>query len=416
MRIGDLAKKYNISIGNLYYYIKLGLIVPSVHTRQYYFDSTCEKDLQGVLLLKDWGFSLKEIAEILRLSRLSNMQHPKDTFDIINIMQKKHKELQEEKNKITQKLKHIKKAQEYLKRTIPEPNLNPPGLPISMLYLLCCPYCKKELKFSDTDMTMQQIYNANATCVCGYQAVIKDGVFVAKEVLEGEHNKYDYDTPNTQREYYKDLPQNMITFFQFFYNWMRNKILRIGLKEKIILETHLNTYFYLQFQLNRLYGSKLILVDKYSEIIFMYKEMIDRQNTGLDILYIVNNDLDLPLNTGHVDIFIDFFSSNEHQFFYNESLISKITPYLNKEAKLIGTYFFMEDAYKSIKNLAREYPQSCPRNFSYKYFLEDLQNMGFRITEDTKIDSTLKSGKNKCFDFHVDGEKLCMFSYLASNQ
>ena len=72
MRIGKVSKEYHISIDNLHYYIKYGLLVPPKPKGQYFFDETTLKDLEWILALKKLDFSLREIHSILSLKRISN--------------------------------------------------------------------------------------------------------------------------------------------------------------------------------------------------------------------------------------------------------------------------------------------------------------------------------------------------------
>lgn len=56
MRIGKVSKEYHISIDNLHYYIKYGLLVPPKPKGQYFFDETTLKDLEWILALKKLVF------------------------------------------------------------------------------------------------------------------------------------------------------------------------------------------------------------------------------------------------------------------------------------------------------------------------------------------------------------------------
>lgn len=71
MRIGKVSELYHISVDNLYYYIKYGLLVPPRPKGQYVFDQATLKDLEWILELKELDFSLREIHIILSLKRVS---------------------------------------------------------------------------------------------------------------------------------------------------------------------------------------------------------------------------------------------------------------------------------------------------------------------------------------------------------
>ena len=56
MRIGKISELYHISVDNLYYYIKYGLLVPPRPKGQYVFDQATLKDLEWILELKELDF------------------------------------------------------------------------------------------------------------------------------------------------------------------------------------------------------------------------------------------------------------------------------------------------------------------------------------------------------------------------
>ena len=72
MKIGEVVKKYGISVNSLYFYINKGLLVPPRRNGQYQFDTKTLKELEWVLALKKMEFSLKTIHRLLSLRRISN--------------------------------------------------------------------------------------------------------------------------------------------------------------------------------------------------------------------------------------------------------------------------------------------------------------------------------------------------------
>jgi DNA-binding transcriptional MerR regulator len=71
MRIGELAKRSDISAATIRYYEQLGLITPPPRSRagyRHYQDKTIE-ELRFIKKGQGLGFSLEEIGEILRISR-----------------------------------------------------------------------------------------------------------------------------------------------------------------------------------------------------------------------------------------------------------------------------------------------------------------------------------------------------------
>ena len=64
MKIGEFAKKNNISIDTVRHYMDLGLIVAQKQGGQYDFNDSCQQSLNEVFNLKDMGFSLSEIKTV----------------------------------------------------------------------------------------------------------------------------------------------------------------------------------------------------------------------------------------------------------------------------------------------------------------------------------------------------------------
>ena len=167
---------------------------------------------------------------------------------------------------------------------------------------------------------MRYIYSGKFTCTCGYTAVVDDGILITPNGYEGEHDK-----PDVSRELYKDLPPALISLFQRSYNWMKDQLRGMDLENKVVMETYINAWFF--FHNHQQYFSKTgryIIVDKYPETLRMYKELIEKENYDLDILYIADASTNFPITKGCVDLNLDFFAVNEHNFYHGHRLWIRI--------------------------------------------------------------------------------------------
>ncbi|MEG1661725.1 MAG: MerR family transcriptional regulator [Clostridiales bacterium] len=201
MRIGDFAAKYKQPLNSIYYYIKIGLLVPAKKATQYDFDEMCEQDLQMIIIFKQWDFSLKEIHAVLSLYRYSNLMHPDDIKGVTDFMDHKCRLLLEEKERLEQIIGQISQARQNIQNSF---DLNPPrcsGVPLCMLELLVCPHCGQELRIEDAMMNPRYIFNSKLNCSCGYQAQIKNGI-----LLTPNTNRSACDHPDLQRHQYTDMP------------------------------------------------------------------------------------------------------------------------------------------------------------------------------------------------------------------
>lgn len=410
MKIGQISKKYHLSLDKIYYYINYGLIVPPRPQGQYYFDVQTIQDLELILHLKSLHFSLKEIHTILSLHRVSNLVDHRDIEDLKNIYQNKKYSLQQQSIKLNACIDDLQKDVDSLSSKLFSPS-TPLGVPIRMLNLLICPQCQGSLNISNASIHQCYVTHGDLSCLCGYQAEIREGILITPNKNDTLHDK-----PDLTRALYKDLPPSLISLFQRSYNIMINKLQEIGTQDKVIMETHINAWFFLHNHLQHLHPTGMyIVVDKFPEMLMMYKELIERQNKKLDILYIADNSTNLPIKKNCVDLMIDYFASNEHNIYKDTFLLDELSVYFAPTAKIIGTYFYFEQGYNSIKNLIKEYPNAYYENFNKKFFINSLKSNGYHLLESHCAGNTVSSGANLGFSFHEEGEKMYLMPYFAQS-
>lgn len=406
MRIGKVSELYHISVDNLYYYINYGLLVPPRPRGQYLFDEPTLRDLEWILELKDLDFSLREIHMILSLKRVSGLADAQDVEELKAIYEGKRDFCTQELSRITQVIERLDKkieALDHIKASSPIKT----GVPIVSLPHLCCPVCQKSFTLTDVEMDSRFLYHGTLSCSCGYHAQIEQGI-----LMTPNKNKNLQDTPDVTRELYKDLPPELISMFQRSYNWMLEKMEAADLSQKVIAETYINAWFFMHNHLEYLPKDSLyIVIDKYPETLLMYKHLIEKQRPDLDILYLADSSTAFPLKPGCIDIHLDFFAANEHNFYHDTFLYKEISPYLKSDADLIGTYFYFENAPKSMQSLLSQYPESHSSNFSLKYFHASLAENHYRIEDEEDCGCTTDSGNNLGFGFHVKGEKMHLLPY-----
>lgn len=408
MRIGQVSKLYGISVDNLYYYINYGLLVPQKPKGQYNFDKQTLSDLEMILELKDMKFSLKEIHMVLSLYRISSLADSKDVEDLKELYGEKLKQLEQEARETEKNIEKIKNKIVQINQKLTKEKQNT-GLPVSMLDILCCPVCGQAFSLENVSMNSKYIFDGKLTCKCGYAASVEQGI-----LLTPNKNVDVYDTPDLERKMYKDLPPSLISLFQHSYNWMIEKLGGMDLSGKVVMETYINAWFFMHNHQQYLDPKgKYVVVDKYPEMLAMYKRLMEQQGFGLDILFIADSSTNLPLKPKCVDLNIDYFAVNEHNFYHESFLYDELAPYMKEDAKMLGTYFYFAGGKKSMATLLKEYPTCASHNFSLPYF---LSNMKDKIQEQEDCGFTISSGANIGFSFHKEGEKMYLHSYLAENK
>ncbi len=408
MRIGQVSEKYGISVDNLYYYIQYGLLVPPRPKSQYVFDERTLEDLERVLELKELDFTLNEIHRILSLYRISGLADAQDRRELQEMFQEKREACVKERERLEAALERLNEKIQELSRE-PDGQTGRIGLPVRMLDLLCCPRCGGSLRISRVDMNLQYLYSGELSCACGYQAQVQDGV-----VHTPNQEQSPYDKPDVDRELYKELPPALLSLFERSYNWMGDRLDGMELGGRVVMETYVNAWFFMHNHLRWLPpDGKYIVADKYPETLHMYKKLIEKQGYGLDILYIADSSLELPLKKGCVDLHLDFFAANEHNFYHHSFLYRRLREFLASDAGLLGTYFYLDNGRKSVENLLAQYPEACEKNFSQDWFLEELEKSGYRLEEKEDCGCTGDSGANLGFGFHEKGEMMHLLAYKA---
>ena len=408
MKIGQVGKKYGISRDHLYYYINYGLLVPPKSGKQYIFDPPTLHDLDTILSLQQLGFTLAEIHHILSLYRITDGENDDIREELLQLYQHQKEKCQQELAKLhdqveglNQKIRELTARQKGPARKV--------GVPLSMLGLIACPRCHKTLALSQVAMDTRYIYQAQLACPCGYKAHIHDGILMT----ENRYTDND-DTPDVHRLMYKDLPAGMISLFQQACNFMNRQLDGMDLSGSVVLETYVNAWFFLYTQQSHFpENGQYIIVDKYPETLSMYKKLMEQEGHPLDVLYIADSTLQLPLVPGCVDLNIDFFAANEHNFYRPTFFYEELLPLLRKNARILGTYFYFDGGRKSMETLLATYPKASPHNFSLPWFRRSLEKWGFTLEQAENDGPSLDSGNNIGFGFHQKGEKLFLYPYAG---
>lgn len=405
MKIGQVVKEYGISVHSLYFYINNGLLVPPRYNNQYVFDQKTLDELALVLEWKQMEFPLKTIHRLLSLRRISNFCSREDQEERARIfldheehLKRREAELAVARDKVRRKLASFAVLRQN-DRT---------GVPVSMLKYLCCPRCGGELLLENVTMNQRYVFQGGLGCSCGYSATIQDGI-----LHTGNINTSLYDKPDTTRELYRDLPSKILSLFEQSYRWLERKITSTVSHGKVWFEGYINAWFFFHNHLELLnQEDSLIVLDKFPETLAAYKAVIENQGPTCDILYLADCSMTPPLKKEIIDCSLDFFATNEHNFYHHDFYLSQMLPYFRRNAELFGVYFFFKNGKRSMQTLLRDYPEASEKNFSIRWFLNEARR-DFRIVDTFDCGFSLDSGENLGLGFHVPGEELHLQPYYG---
>src|SRR5665648_278731 len=74
MKIGTFAKKFDLNISTVRFYVNNGLITPDKGNGHYEFGKECILDMQNILKYKKYQFSLDEIQLLFFMEKASHFQ------------------------------------------------------------------------------------------------------------------------------------------------------------------------------------------------------------------------------------------------------------------------------------------------------------------------------------------------------
>jgi len=407
MKISQLARKFNLSTNTIRYYINIGLLIPESKNKQYTFNAQNVTDLEWIQKLKKFHFPINEIHKIISLIRITNLVSKEDITDYLHFLEKQKNKLILEERRLQNAIISLQNEIKNVGSSISK-NKSKTGVPLVFLQYLYCPNCNIPLSLEDALIKSEQILNGKLFCNCGYSALIKNGIVIT----EGR-NISQFDYPDLERKFYKDLPAPLVSLFQKSYNWMFQRINKLNLDRKIILEDHINAYFFLYTHLDKIDKNALyIIVDKFPEMVYLYKDLIDHLGLNLNILYISDSSFKYPIKKHSVDVYIDYFSSNEYAIFNHGQLIERIKIYFHSDTSFIGTYFSFDHNSNSVKNLKQEYPETWEYNVNQSFFRNYILSQQYKFIDESNIGYVIDSGNNQAFTFHEKGERLMLYSYF----
>lgn len=370
MKFGKFAQKFDVSKDTLRYYIKNGLLLPKKKGGQYSFDSQSSEDMEFILSMKEFGFTIDEINKLISLKR--NL-HPRDyRFNsfILDELDKKKSNLKMEIDRLYKKIDLLEKTKlSYLKE---ESSFQKLGVSINLLKYLTCPSCGFPMDLDDARIEKSYIMSAKLKCSnCDSKLYIEDGIIVnddfeslpiKMEDLPIKEN-YEYWLGTHLAMNWKELKYLNQTEFQrvfLSYQWLYERLVssKISNRPSIIMTSEINSGRFLFYHLlnklddkNPLRKSFIIVVLPDKKKAKKLKNLLETLGTRLDLAIICANPNNIPIKEGCVDIFLDDYSSFYYLLREKKVLMddSDFMKYLSKEGEIFG--ILPEDFFSLLRHL-----------------------------------------------------------------
>lgn len=407
MKIGTFAKLFHVTTDTVRYYIELGLLLPDKKNTQYQMNQSCHIDMAFITQLKKFHFSLQEIQQILSYQRVTNFSDHEDIDYYNNLLIEKKTQLIKKENEISKAIQMIEKA---VQTSSPISKVgNSTGVPLSLVNLLYCPNCHIPLEMKDVAIKNHYIHKGHLTCSCGYKASIEEGIIITANLYEtSPYPSYFYDIDTI-----KEMNHSMINLFEKGNFWFQKVLQNMNLENRLIVETNIDAFVTLPKYIDILDTSASYVISGYSlAMLKKVRKRIEGKNPKLNVLYILNTDLNLPLKPFSVDIFVDSYTTNDFSLLNPQFPINILKNYFHSNSIIVGGYSYYDSWSKSLRNISSLYPNSHQHILNPKYIDENLLVNGFQITQSENIGYCTDPGP--FFDYHVKGDKFHMSMYLAS--
>ncbi|HDR7562497.1 TPA: MerR family transcriptional regulator, partial [Bacillus mobilis] len=402
-KIGKFGELNNISIDAIRHYMDLGLIIPEKKGGHYFFDEYCQTDVKLILHYKELGFSLNEIKELFFYKNLAkSMNYEKDTF-YQSLFKLKY-------DKMKQEIELLKKKRDKLKEVLHDLLLTSEtsnsiiGIDLSVLHLLTCSRCTKNLILQDGIITNNQITEGKLICNCGEEYIITSGIITAgksfkaneQTSLEDTISDYIHETDNAYLE-------NMLKEGE----WAKKKLIHLDLNNKLILDIGSGLGFFLRNIYEDLPEDCLyIAVDRDLNKLIFLKDVLARRNPKRNILFICADFLNIPIQNRSVDIVIDHSGTSNYSFEHENFLLHELNSLFKTDCYLLSLFILFKNFSPN-----SQITNNFRANFTLSKVTKEIQNLQFQSIDESTSNYLKRGGKYE--DFFVQGEEIYTYSFFG---
>ncbi|MCH4889815.1 MerR family transcriptional regulator [Acidaminobacter sp. JC074] len=172
MKIGAFSQKFDTKKSTIRYYTDIHLLIPKTSGTYPDYDESCIKDMEDIVMLKEFGFNIEEIQRYKTLERFYYNTNHQVLKDMI------HQKVSEHKLSLKKIENQIHDMEDYMDTINTNKTHAKLGLHFSMLNELKCPECKSLFQVENASLVNQVILSGNLKCNCGSIYEIVDGIIL----------------------------------------------------------------------------------------------------------------------------------------------------------------------------------------------------------------------------------------------
>lgn len=410
MKIGEFAKKFNLNISTVRYYINTGLLVPEKSGEQYYFNEKCADVMNEILRYKSYHFTLEEIRLLFFLENASNFKDDTVLKLYREILTSKQKELVQEKEELRQLIAALGNEIQDLPKNISKENIKS-GVPFSFIPYLYCPKCQTPLKLDSASMANNFLHHGHLSCDCGYMASIQNGMVVCqKHYKESPLKAFEnIDSVMGMTEEYGPGYRSLINKT---YIYMYNNLPDNSNKQLFIMAGPLTFNFLLSYIEELGENNMYIITDPSIKRIEKMKQYLEGRSNN--IIFFVGATEDIPLKENCLDIYIDDYSTTNCMFTNNSFDTDKIAPFIKKSGRIVGIFGDYKQAPLSLSNFKNDHKNFDPKKMTFSRLKYSWEQNHIKTISEKSMGNTVKNISEYAQD--VPGETLNVIGYVAKKQ
>ena len=405
IKIGEFSKKHKVTQNTVRHYLNMGLLTANKTGGQYGFFEKDDKDMEEIIKLKQLGFNLNEILNLLTYLRLAGIETEEYKTKIFSMLKNKKEEIEEISKKYEKMCSDIDETIKSFEKRNTETNIL--GFPVIYLGLLKCPDCKSKLNIKDGIIDNSMLIEGKVTCQCGYHSKVEYGIFieektVRKRILNG--NPW----PSGE-DYLKAVSPSFINFIYSGMSKISYEFKNYDKDSKLVLELqHCVGYFLKHYLKHRSKDSTYILVDYDIDKIIELKKALELNQEHNNFIFLCCEIGRIPLCESSIDIIVDHWMTKDYAHTNKAFVLEKVLPLLKNGGILVGSYPYFKNM-KNIKNINMDVLDY----FNRDKILEKIEGLGIKQLNSTDIGPVVE---NNPYNFDIMGKEVYQMIYLGKKQ
>lgn len=373
MKIGEFAKKYNLTKETIRFYTEQQMLLPHKHRHYYDYNKECEKDISDILQLKEMGFSITEIKEMLNYQRIKKA-YPEIDDMIKSYYKHQLDNIQAKKIELTNREEKIRKSLESIEKNRIQKSTQS-GIDLNLIHLLYCETCASPLKIKKGDIKDGALKEGVLTCNCGKEYEIKDGIIF----LQGADLEKPESTVKNIDDCEIKFPKEYIASVVTVENWLKERILTDLKDDEMILDVRTTCGVFATSMIKTIKDKTVLYIGVERNFFFLQeaKLRIDQVEKKMNTLFFCGDIRELPIKSKTVHKIIDICGSVADMQETGDFKLSRKIQLLKNKGRLYGIF-------TNINSISTDNPIQIIKSLNFNEIKNELATLCELTTISTK--------------------------------